>query len=293
MMRGVRLACLTTVGLLCCGRLQAAEDPVVKRLEAKGAKITSVKGLLQINVSECSQWTDDDYRALGGIPNVTSLSFGLGFTEASLPLLAGLKDLEAFSTNGMQLTDEGSKAFVQFPQLKRLTFFHPARSFTGNELGRLASLKLEELSIGGSATVADEALASISRIKTLKRLRLWHLRNTNDGVKRLTELPALESFMLGQSGVNMPPACPDDETIGILLQMKALKTLVLMETRYDYASLIRLKQLPELKQLSLDGIQMPEADYERLQREMPEVRMTRSRYFSVPRSLAKPTSFTT
>mgnify|MGYP003342110037 CR=1 FL=1 len=230
-----------------------------------------------VSIGDCSAWTEADYKALGSLPNVTSLSFGVGFTESSLPLLRGLTDLEAFGTNGMQVTDEGVKAFTQFPKLKRLTFFHPPRVFTGVTLSHLAVLKqLEDLSIGGTI-IGDDALAAISKIKTLKRLRIWHARNTNEGVKRLQDLPVLESLMLGQSGVQAPPACPDDETVALLLQMKSLKSLVLMEARFGYDSLVRLKQLPDLGTLSLLGVDIPEADVERLKKYMPKVRVSQTK----------------
>ena len=72
---------------------------------------------------------------------------------------------------------------------------------------------------------------------------------------------------------NAPPACPNDETIDLLLQVKTLKSLMLTESRFDYASLIRLRQLPELKQLTLDGIDVSDADYAGLKQELSDVRV--------------------
>lgn len=269
------LSVATLVGWASCGYARADQNEILQRLEGLGAKITTTSGSLAIQVGECSQWTEADYRALGSLPHVTSLSFGAGFTESSLPLLAGLTELEVFGTNGMQLTDDGVKVLTQFPKLKRLAFFHPPKTFTGVGLAQLAVLQhLENLSIGGSFLVGDDAVASISKIRTLTGLRIWHDGNTNEGVKRLQELPALESLMLGQRLTNTPPACPDDETIALLLEIKTLKSLVLMESRYGYQSLVRLKQLPELKQLTLDGVDISDADVERLQADMPAVRIT-------------------
>jgi hypothetical protein len=264
--------------LVVFGPARADDRDVFKRLEDKGAKVTAARGSYSVMVRECSQWSEADFQALGSIPNVTSLSLGMGFTESSLPLLAGLTDLETFATNGMQVTDQGVKGVAQFRKLKRLAFFHPPRTFTGAGLGQLAVLKdLEDLSVGGSSLVGDEAMASISKIKTLKRLRIWHDGNTNEGVKWLKELPALESLTLGQRLTYTPPPCPDDATIALLLEVKTLKTLVLNESRFGYPSLVRLKQLPELKQLNLDGVDITEADVEHLKRDMPDVRITVTR----------------
>jgi hypothetical protein len=257
------------------GPIRAEDKDVLQRLEEKGAKIVTARGKHTISVQDCSKWTEADYKALGDVPNVTSLSFGVGFSEQFLPSLAGLKDLEIFGTNGMQLTDQGAKAFAQFPKLKRLALFHPAKTFTGSGLAPLADLKsFEDLTVAGSFSVNDEALVAIGKIKTLKGLRLWHVGNTNEGIKRLKDLPALESLTLGQRLTYNPPACPDDQTIAILLEVKSLKNLTLMESRFSYESLARLKQLPALKQLTLTTVDLSEDDGKRLMKEMPTVRIT-------------------
>jgi hypothetical protein len=275
------LTCLTVAGLANLAfttQSRADDKDILKRLEDKGAKVSTAKGALSISVPDCSQWSDADYKALGSVPHVTSLSLGAGFTESSLPSLAGLTDLEVFGTNGMQVTEEGVRGFTQFPKLQRLSFFHPPKTFTGAGLGQLVVLKhLEALTVAGSFIVGDDALASMSKIKSLKGVRMWHAGNTNEGVKRLKELPALESLTIGQRLTHTPPPCPDDETIRLLLAVKTLKTLVLMESRHGYESLVRLKQLPEFKQLHLDGVDISEADVERLKQEMPSVRITMTR----------------
>jgi hypothetical protein len=79
---------------------------------------------------------------------------------------------------------------------------------------------------------------------------------------------------LGQRLTYTPPACPNDETIALLLKVKTLKSLVLMEARYGYESLVRLKQLPELKEMRLDSVDISDADVERLKKDMPNVRIT-------------------
>jgi hypothetical protein len=270
-----------TLGLTCfiavcfSGPTGAEDKEILKRLEEKGAKIVTMRGKHAISVQDPGKWTEADCKALGGVPNVTSLSFGVGFSDHLLPSLAGLTDLEHFGTNGMQLTDQGAKAFAQFPGLKRLTLFHPGKAFTGSGLAPLADLKsFEDLTVAGSFSVNDEALTAIGKIKTLKGLRLWHIANTNEGVKRLKDLPALESLTLGQRLTNKPPACPDDQTVAILLEVKSLKNLTLMESRFGYESLAQLKRLPALERLTLTGVELSEDEGKRLMKEMPTVRIT-------------------
>lgn len=264
-------ACLLAVCLSCYS--QAQDTATAQRLDGLGVKIMTARGATSVQVSDCSKLAEADFKAIGSLPKVTNLSLGLGFHEASLPLLAGLTDIETFSSNGMQFTDDGLKAFAQFPKLKRIAFFHPPKNFTGSGLVHFASLKqLEDVSIGG-CLAGDEALVSLSKIKTLTRLRIWHDGNTNEGVKHLKELP-LESLMLGQRLSYSPPSCPNDETIAILLDIKTLKSLTLSESRFGYESLIRLKQLPKLTQLTLDSVDISDADFERLKSDLPHVRLT-------------------
>jgi hypothetical protein len=41
-----------------------------------------------------------------------------------------------------------------------------------------------------------------------------------------------------------------------------------------FSALSQLKQLPQLKKLNLEGIDVPEADVERLRKELPRVEIT-------------------
>lgn len=268
---------LTVAGLMALasyGSTRADDQEILDRLREKGAKVTGVDGSLSISVGNCGKMTDMDFQDLGSLPRVTNLSLAAGYKESSLYLLAGLRDLEAFATNGV--SDEGVTVFLQFPKLKRLSFYHT--SFTGAGLAQLAELKqFEDLTIGGSADarshVGDEALGQISEIKSLKRLRIYHLMNTNAGIKRLQELPVLEALTLGQAGAHSPRPCPNDETIALLLEMRSLKSLALAESRFGYDSLARLQRHPALTQLTLLGVDISEADVERLRSDMPNVRI--------------------
>jgi hypothetical protein len=131
------------------GRTQADDTDIVKHLEDKGAKITTAKGALTVSVGDCSNWTEADYKALGSLTRVTNLSFGPGFTEQALPLLAGLTELEALATNGMQVTDDGVKALAQFQKLRRLAFFQLGNDLRAERPGRLHGAGQPHICRGG------------------------------------------------------------------------------------------------------------------------------------------------
>jgi len=49
--------------------------------------------------------------------------------------------------------------------------------------------------------------------------------------------------------------------------------LQLSEARLTFTALQQLKQLPALKKLTLEGIDVPKADVERLQKELPKLKI--------------------
>lgn len=226
----------------------ADEKDVLNRLQEIGAKVTTENENIAVSAGNCSKWTDDDFKALGSLTKVTKLVLGGGYKESSLTLLAGLSNLESFTTNS--LSDDNVKVLLQFPKLKQIVFGHTG--FPGLGLASLADLKqLESVTIRGSAVAGsragDEAFECLSKIKSLKQIRIYHLSNTNEGVRRLRDLPYLESLTLGQRGGHVSPACPNDETIAALCEIRSLKTLTLSESRLSHDSVAQLKQLPQLQ----------------------------------------------
>jgi hypothetical protein len=63
----------------------------------------------------------------------------------------------------------------------------------------------------------------------------------------------------------------DDSTLATLAKMKSLETLSLDEVRLTHAGLARLKALPNLKKLTLQRADIPEADIAKLRADLPNV----------------------
>jgi hypothetical protein len=246
---------------------------VVKLLREKGVKVVESKGVAtSAEVGDCSKWTDDDFKLLARLSHLKNLSFGPGLGDAHLPLLAGLAELDTVQTNLSLLTDDGMKGFAAFKSLKILKFFHPSKAFTGTGLAALSEMaSLERLTVAGSLAFADDGMAAVGKLTRLKEFRTWHAGQTLEGVKKLKELPNLKNLTLGQRLAYKPPTTVADETLEVLAELKSLETLQLEEARLKVDSLIKLKQLPELKKLTLEGIELTEADLERLRGELPKV----------------------
>lgn len=252
----------------------AADDAeVVQQLREKGVKVTESKGVAtSAEVGDCSKWTDDDFKVLARLSHLKSLSFGPGLGDAHLPLLSGLAELESLQTNLALVTDDGLKGLAGFKSLKIVKFFHPGKAFSGRGLAALAEMpSLERLTVAGSLAFNDDGMAAVGRLTRLKEFRTWHAGQTLEGVKQLKNLPNLKSLTLGQRLAYKPPTTVSNETLDVLATLKSLETLQLEEARLSVDALAKLRQLPDLKKLTLEGIDLPEADVERLRGDLPKV----------------------
>jgi hypothetical protein len=242
-------------------------------LREKGATAVEKKGVVTaVEANDCSKWSEEDFRHLGQLSRLTTLTLGPGLDDRAMALLTGLSELEYLQTNLSTMTDEGLKSFLPLRKLKTLKFFHPGKSFSGTGLAQLAELpNLERLTVAGSLAFGNEGMAAVGRLTNLIEFRTWHAGQTLEGVKRLKDLKNLKSLTLGQRLAYKPPTTLSDETIAVLAEMKSLETLQLEEARLKVESLSQLKQLPGLKKLTLEGIDLPESDVERLKSELSKV----------------------
>jgi hypothetical protein len=245
----------------------------VRLLREKGATAVEAKGVVtKLEANDCSKWSDDDFRRLGQLTRLQDLSLGPGLDDRTLALLTGLSELESLQTNQSTLTDEGVKSFLPLKKLRTLKFFHPGKSFSGTGLAQLVQMpNLERLTVAGSLAFGDEGMAAVGKLTNLKEFRTWHAGQTLEGVKQLKDLKNLKSLTLGQRLAYKPPTTLSDETVAVLAEMKSLETLQLEEARLKFESLSQLKQIPGLKKLTLEGIDLTEAEVERLRGELPKV----------------------
>jgi hypothetical protein len=206
--------------------------------------------------------------------HLKSLSLSNGLNDDRLSQLTVLAKLEYLQTNLAQITDDGVKPLARLKNLRNLKFFHPGKSFSGEGLVHLAEMpNLERLTVAGSLAFNDDGMAAVAKLTRLKEFRTWHAGPTNEGVKKLKELKHLKSLYLGQRLTYKQPACPTDETIGILAEFKSLESIQLDEARLTFTALQQLKHLPALKKLTLGGIDISKDEVDRLKTELPQVKV--------------------
>jgi hypothetical protein len=249
----------------------ADDEAAAQALRDKGAKVVVAKGAVtSVDAADVSSWTEADFRRLTTLAGLKNLSVGKGLNDAMLAILAGIPELDTLQTNEAGITDDGVQALAQMTKLKVLKFFHPGKGFTGSGLSKLGGMpNLGSLTVAGSVAFADEGMAAVGRLTNLKEFRTWHAGQTIEGVKHLRELHNLKSLTLGQRLSYDPPTSLSNETLAILSELKSLESLRLEEARLNFDALVQLKQLPALKTLQLEGIEMPAADVERLKKELP------------------------
>jgi len=262
---------------LCLWSLSCLAAPSAEALNKLGAKITESGGVITQVQVKCDAFTEADFRTLGECSTIKKLTIsGKTITDATLPLLAGLTELEELSTDGIQLTDEGYRHFAAFKKLRSLALFHPAfrsKEFTGSGLAHLKKLpNLERLTFAGS-TAGDAAMTAIGEITQLKVFSTWHTAQTQAGNAHLLKLTNLTSLRMGQrlpSGKDSPISF-DESTFATIAQMKSLEALELFEARLTAKIIPQLKALPKLTKLKIHTTEISAADVEAIKAALPTV----------------------
>lgn len=257
----------------CVSHLHASDPTAISTLKVKSGEVTETGGeITGLTFKDCKGLTEADYAQIRKLDHLKTLSFGIGLDDAGLKAIAGLPSLEQLSTNGMTASDEGVSALATCKALRSIAFFHPGKSFTGTGLAVLSVIpKLDRLTVAGSAEFADEGMAAVAQIAHLKEFRTWHSGATAEGVKKLQALKELKSLTIGQRLANKPPVTLSDDTVAALAEIPSVEMLSLQEARLSLSALSRLKQLPNLKRLTLDGIDIPEPQIAELRQQLPKV----------------------
>jgi hypothetical protein len=256
----------------------------VDTLKALGAEVTEKDGAItKITFKDCAKLGESEYKKLGELKTLKSLTLYGGkktLTDVTLPLLAGLTELEELNTEGTHITDAGLAGFAVFKNVKGMSFYHPSldvKGFDGSGFAALKALpKLERLTIAGTRA-NDKLMEAVAQIKQLKDFRTWHTYQSQSGNAFLEKLPHLRSLTLGQRLRHWDGSSNalslDDATLDLLSRLATLESLSLDEARISLDALLKLKALPQLKKLSLARIDIPAEDVEKLKAALPGVKI--------------------
>jgi hypothetical protein len=202
-------------------------------------------------------------------PGLVITGDGGGVTDAGLPSVAQLTDLEALTLSACdQLTDAGLASLAGMPKLCLLDMTWPSGA-TPAGVRALAGLPaVQYLSVTGDA-FDDSCLAAVPEIGGLSRLRLMSRTVTTAGLKELgrcgqlhrldllnchgldgqafaalQDLPNLTHLVVVYSGLG-------DAAVEQMARLKGLEQLVLCDMAITDASVAHLAGMPSLRRLEL------------------------------------------
>ena len=258
----------------------ADATPGVDALVAKGVvfKIEKDGVVSEASVGQKATVTDEDYKLIGSIHTLKRLGIGsetAPLTDDVAKSLSGLDQLEKFSANGAQMTDDGFKAFAGWKNLKSIGLDHwgwflpghvPNKGFFGAGLASLASCpNLEQVRFGG-CRIDNHATEALAQSKSLQIIDLQHSQVTDDGIPAFEALPKLRIIRLS------PQFSPriTDASLAALGTIKTLEEIEINQTWLTYdKGFSHLKELPSLKKIVLTQVIASEEDIAKLKADHP------------------------
>ena len=230
-------------------------------------KLTKLRGL---DISTLAI-TDEGFGTLDSLRELRRLDLaGTQITSAGLRHLANFPQLQALHLGGAWIRNEGMRHVGQCTNLSDLSLIFTRVDDDG--LKHLGSLrKLERLSIG-SSQITGAGLASVATLMNLRHLELRSSQLEDEGMKQIASIGSLRRLDLsgGGPGVHIGGRITG-AGMAHLKKMKGLETLWLANLEVSW---IDLKDLKWLKELDFMMVSMSADDVRRLQRELPDTRVS-------------------
>ncbi|MGH9846684.1 MAG: leucine-rich repeat domain-containing protein [Blastocatellia bacterium] len=200
--------------------------------------------------------TDADLSQLAQLPHLSHLDLSLTrITDLGLQHLKnapGIEELNLYYAE--QITDEGMAAVKSWKRLKRLNL--RGTKVTDTTLEHLANVTaLESLDVG-FAQVTDVGLPHLASLPNLNALTLGGNKLTDTGLQALRQLPGLISLSLGgaqRTDSGLWSISLTEPGLDAVVTLKALRDLRLDGMPVTVRWLEKLKALPRLERLSLQG----------------------------------------
>jgi len=194
-------------------------------------------------------------KALAQCHMLTSLElayFGQA-TDAGLEQLAGLKNLESFTFRGSPVKGHAFTKFEGWTKLKKINFH--SNNLDDEGLGYVCEKfpNLEFIKLWHSKLITDASADHLKKLKKLTGIEISCSKATAGLVKHLHELP-LEYVAL-EYGVNTPAS----DAIDTVKSIPTLRRLSIDGKTFTDADLAALARVTQVRELSLSGIDLPDA----------------------------------
>lgn len=194
-------------------------------------------------------------QALTQCPGLTSLElayFGKA-TDAGLEQLAGLKNLESFTFRGSPIRGHAFAKFEGWTNLKRINFH--SNSLDDEGLGYVCENfpNLEFIKLWHSKLITDASSEHLRKLKKLKGIEISCSKATAGLVRHLRDLPM--EYIALEYGVNAPTS----EAIDTVKSIPTLRRLSIDCKAFTDIDLTALADVTQVQELSLSGLDLPDA----------------------------------
>lgn len=168
-------------------------------------------------------FSDEGLKILSEIKTIqlVRLSMASKITAAGLRYISTLPNLQALDLTVMRVPDGGLDEVAKMRNLKHLSLYN-AHNITNADIEKIQHLPLEFLDLSGAA-VTNAVIPTLSKIKTLKSLRLSKLNLTDKHLEMLCQIPNLMVLHVAEN-----PRITDNG-LKKLENLKNLKALVLAD----------------------------------------------------------------
>ncbi len=206
---------------------------------------------------------DDGLAVLAGCPELKALAIDhLWISEQGLQHLVGNKKLAELYLASTLVDDASMQLIASMSSLRKLRLAKTAVGAAGLET--LTALPLEELDISECSQIFDDAMVSVGKLTSLKRLNLWRDAITDEGVNHLAALTNLQWLNLDNTQLS-------DDGLVHLQGMTKLTFLHLGSTSVSDRGMPQLTGLTALKDLKVTRTAVTEAGVQTVQDALPDV----------------------
>jgi len=232
------------------------DEWVAPLLKLKKLKSLSVSGFGKLGDASLSQ-----FRQLTECPDLTNLElayFGKA-TDAGWEHLAGLRNLESFTPRGAGYPGHFFAKFEGWTKLKRINFHSNGLDDEG--LGYVCEKfpNLEFIKLWHSKNLTDSAAEHFKKLKHLTGIEISCAKATAGLVKHLRDLPM--EYMALEYGVSTPAT----DAIAIAKATPTLRKLSLDAKAFTDTDLTAAAGVTQIRELSLSGLELPDARLPQLQ----------------------------
>lgn len=258
----IQIATILFASLITMRATTTLEVPEV--LRETGATLSSDNGKVTFSVRSKTPLTPAQWDAVEVAKPTRVMFHGNALDDAGMARLVRIDPTVVFINENSVLTGSGVARFGEMKSLLSLATNHSRKPTPESKDAFSKHPTLESFS-----TIADFCIEALYAPK-LKTVSLEHGAANDVSVASLANHPALETLSLGRYGGSKLT----DAGFASIATLKHLKKLQVYLSAHTYQGLRLLKELPALTTLDLVEVELPAGDLEKLQADLPKVKIT-------------------